>query len=63
MTPEQKARRTIDKMLVETGWIVQNLKDINPGASMGVTVKEFPTDVWRVAFLKNKEIVNFNHIG
>lgn len=42
MTPEEEARKNIDHMLEESGWMVQDYKDINLGASFGVAVREFP---------------------
>ncbi|MDZ7622164.1 MAG: type I restriction-modification enzyme R subunit C-terminal domain-containing protein [Candidatus Competibacteraceae bacterium] len=44
MTPEAKARLIIDAKLSEAGWRVQDLKQINLGASVGVAVREYPTD-------------------
>lgn len=43
MTPEEKARLEIDKKLETSGWSVQDLKDININASLGVAVREFRT--------------------
>lgn len=45
MTPEQKARQNIDLMLQKAGWTVQDMKQFNPAAAIGVAVREFPTDV------------------
>ncbi len=42
MTPEQKARIEIDRMLVETGWQIHDLKDANIHACRGVAIREFP---------------------
>ncbi|MCL4551340.1 MAG: hypothetical protein M1495_22540 [Bacteroidetes bacterium] len=42
MTPEQKARLHIDELLTQTGWAIQNVKEINLGASLGVAVREYP---------------------
>ena len=42
-SPEQIARKQIDQMLVQAGWQVQDLKDINTGAALGVAVREYPT--------------------
>ena len=42
MTPEQKAREKIDKLLEASGWSIQDYKDLNLGASLGVAVREFP---------------------
>ena len=44
MTPEAKARQQIDQRLREAGWLVQDLKSLNPGAGRGVAVREYPTD-------------------
>jgi type I restriction enzyme, R subunit len=43
-TPEEKARQNIDCMLVEAGWALQSMQELNPGASLGVAVREYPTD-------------------
>ena len=43
MTPEQKARVMIDKKLMQSGWIVQDMKQLNLLAGLGVAVREFPT--------------------
>lgn len=42
MTPEEEARKNIDRMLEESGWTVQDHKDINLSAGFGVAVREFP---------------------
>ncbi len=42
MTPEEQARQQIDKMLGAAGWKIQDLRDLNLGASLGVAVREFP---------------------
>lgn len=39
---EVQARRNIDRMLVETGWVIQDFADIAPMAAPGVAVREFP---------------------
>ena len=44
LTPEQQARQNIDKQLLQAGWIVQDLKDFNPSASLGIAVREYPTE-------------------
>lgn len=44
LTPEQKARQKIDKQLQQAGWIVQDLKDFNPSAGLGIAVREYPTE-------------------
>lgn len=50
MEPEQKARKVIDKKLEQSGWIVQDVKKLNPIASLGVAVREFPTDTGPVDY-------------
>ncbi|AFO52164.1 type III restriction enzyme, res subunit [Candidatus Mycoplasma haematolamae str. Purdue] len=41
---EQKARQTIDKKLIESGWLIQDFYDFNPSAALGVAVREHVTD-------------------
>jgi len=41
-TPEQEARETIDKMLGQSGWDVQDLRAANIHAKKGVAIREFP---------------------
>lgn len=41
MTPEEKARQEIDKLLVEAGWVIQDRVDFNRFAGVGVAVREF----------------------
>ncbi len=41
-TPEQRARQTIDRLLEAAGWRVQDRRDLNLGAGLGVAVREFP---------------------
>ncbi|MBQ3568954.1 MAG: DEAD/DEAH box helicase family protein [Anaerotignum sp.] len=50
MTPEQKARETIDKKLEQSGWIVQDMKKLNLMAGIGVAVREFPTSTGPVDY-------------
>ena len=46
MTPEARARQTIDALLTAAGWHVCNVADANlqagPGAVKGVAIREFP---------------------
>ncbi|WP_313335445.1 type I restriction-modification enzyme R subunit C-terminal domain-containing protein [Comamonas sp.] len=44
MTPEAKARQTIDARLISAGWVVQDMNQLNLGAARGVAVREYPTD-------------------
>lgn len=41
--PEQRARDNIDKQLVECGWIIQDKKQINLHAGLGVAVRAYNT--------------------
>ena len=50
MTPEEKARERIDKKLEQAGWIIQDMKQINPIAALGVVVREFPTSTGPVDY-------------
>lgn len=43
MSPEEKARQIIDKQLEDAGWVIQDRKELNPIASLGVAVREYPT--------------------
>ncbi|NIA10283.1 MAG: hypothetical protein GWP10_11300 [Nitrospiraceae bacterium] len=45
LTPEQKARKKIDKMLELSGWSVQNRDKIDFSASLGIAAREYPTEV------------------
>jgi len=40
MTPEQKARVSIDALLVAAGWHVCNVADANIHASTGVAIRK-----------------------
>lgn len=42
MQPEQKARQTIDSLLMAAGWQVQDYLSLNLGAGLGVAVREYP---------------------
>ena len=50
MTPEAKARQVIDEKLKTSGWTVQDMKELNPSASVGVAVREFPTSTGPVDY-------------
>lgn len=42
--PEQLARDQIDEHLVEAGWRVQNMKDLDWSVGQGIAVREYQTD-------------------
>ena len=50
MSPEEKARQVIDTRLEQSGWILQDLRNINPMASLGVAVREYPTSTGPVDY-------------
>lgn len=43
--PEQLVRDNFDKQLIACGWLIWGIKRINLHAGIGVTVKEYLTDV------------------
>ncbi len=50
MTPEERARQLIDARLEQSGWVVQDLRKVNPMASLGVAVREYPTSTGPVDY-------------
>lgn len=44
MTPETKARQHIDAKLEQAVRVIQDMKQLNLAAGLGVVVREFPTD-------------------
>jgi type I restriction enzyme, R subunit len=60
MTPEQKAREEIDRKLVDAGWVIQDMKQLNLGAGLGVAVREYPTDTGPADYVL---FVNRNAVG
>ncbi len=42
MKPEEKARKEIDALLEAAGWRVQDYRDVNLGAGLGIAVRFFP---------------------
>ena len=50
MTPEGKARLKIDNRLIQSGWVIQDIKQLNLSAGLGVAVREFPTDTGPVDY-------------
>ena len=44
-TPEQKARDNIDRMLRDSGWVVQPKKKINFNEGRGIAIREYQTNV------------------
>ena len=60
MTPETKARQQIDQKLEQAGWIIQDMKQLNLGAAVGVAVREYPTDTGPADYVL---FVNRNAVG
>lgn len=50
MTPEEEARKVIDKKLKKSGWIIQNMDELNLIVGLGVAVREFPTSTGEVDY-------------
>ena len=50
MSPEEKSRLIIDEKLKQCGWVLQNMKELNPMASIGVAVREYPTSTGPVDY-------------
>lgn len=51
MTPEAIAREKIDTKLIKSGWAIQDMCQINPIASLGVAVREYPTSTGPVDYV------------
>jgi len=60
MTPETKARQLIDQKLEQAGWVIQDMKQLNLGAAIGVAVREYPTDTGPADYVL---FVNRNALG
>ena len=43
-TPEQLARQKIDQLLIDAGWVIQDMSNLNLGSGFGVAVREFQTE-------------------
>ena len=50
MSPEESARLVIDQKLMRSGWIIQNMNQLNLSASLGIAVREFPTSTGEVDY-------------
>lgn len=51
LTPEQRSRVTIDRLLNAAGWVIQNPDEMNIGAARGVAIREFRTATGPVDYL------------
>lgn len=50
MSPEEKARLAIDQKLVRSGWVIQDMQQLNLFIAPGVAVREFPTSTGEVDY-------------
>jgi type I restriction enzyme R subunit len=59
MNPEEEARQDIDQLLEAAGWQIQDYRDLNLGAKLGVAVREFPVTTGSADYLLfvNREAV------
>jgi type I restriction enzyme, R subunit len=60
MSPEEKARENIDKLLSDAGWTLQHYREMNPGAARGIAIREYQTDSGPVDYLL---MVDRVHVG
>jgi type I restriction enzyme R subunit len=51
INPEQQARRRIDVMLARAGWVIQNYREVDLYAGVGVAVREVPTEAGPADYL------------
>jgi type I restriction enzyme R subunit len=51
MKPEERAREKIDRLLEAAGWKVQDYRELNLGASLGVAIREFPLQSGKADYL------------
>jgi type I restriction enzyme R subunit len=42
ITPEDRARETIDRLLTTAGWVIQSRDETNINAARGVAIRQFP---------------------
>ncbi|MCI8867950.1 MAG: DEAD/DEAH box helicase family protein [Anaerotignum sp.] len=50
MSPEEKARFVIDEKLIQSGWIIQDVKQLDLSAGLGIAVREFLTSTGRMDY-------------
>lgn len=50
MTPEQTARGAIDQRLTQAGWVLQDMRKLNPMTGFGVVAREFPASTGRIDY-------------
>ena len=65
MTLEVKARKAIDAKLQQSGWPIQDMKQLNLFAGKGVAVREFPTSsgpVDYIFWIKDKSLADLDSL-
>ena len=60
MEPEAKARLEIDKMLEESGWIIQDRDETELSAGRGVAIREYPLGQLEADYVL---FIDFNPVG
>lgn len=60
MKPEEKARQKIDTLLEDAGWKIQDYRELNLGAGLGIAIREFPLKAGIADYLL---VVNRNAVG
>ena len=63
MTPEDQARQQVDQQLEACGWTIQDRKEMNIYAALGVAVREFPLDVGEADYLLKIRARDMEHLG
>ncbi len=58
LTPEQRARKKIDRQLAAAGWVVQDHGDMDIHASLGVAVREYPLK-WKEGVKKTSGFADY----
>jgi len=59
LNPENEARINIDYQLKQCGWSIQDYRQINLSAGLGIAVREYPTDSGEadyLLFIENKPV-------
>ena len=49
--PEKQARQNIDKQLTQSGWAIQDFRQVNLTSSLGVAVREYPTSTGEADYM------------
>lgn len=65
MTPEQKARVSIDALLQQAGWHVCDVAPANIHAACGVAIREFPLNAGYLRYIDSKAagVIKAKNVG